>query len=210
VSWVRVDKGASARQDVIAFDITIAALDGSVLVEIEQFLVRRISDRAVISTRRSVVQSDETPSPAREATQDELLLTALRAGIRPEEGMDALRRVLAHRLAPQVLVTPLRIQALRERVDRMAAPRNTDGARFARPDLESTFAAPRNEIETKVAALWQDLLGVDRIGIADDFFQLGGQSLIAVRMFARVKKLWGVDLPWRPCSRPRRSSGWRP
>ncbi len=43
--------------------------------------------------------------------------------------------------------------------------------------------------------MWSDLLGVERVGLQDAFFDLGGHSLIAVRLFARIRKTWGVDLP---------------
>ena len=50
-------------------------------------------------------------------------------------------------------------------------------------------------MEKQLGEIWQTALGVDRIGVADDFFELGGQSLVAVRLLARMKKVWGVDLP---------------
>ena len=43
--------------------------------------------------------------------------------------------------------------------------------------------------------MWSELLGVERVGLQDAFFDLGGHSLIAVRLFARIRKMWGVDLP---------------
>ena len=43
--------------------------------------------------------------------------------------------------------------------------------------------------------MWSELLGVERVGLQDAFFDLGGHSLIAVRLFARIRKTWGVDLP---------------
>jgi thioesterase domain-containing protein/acyl carrier protein len=46
-----------------------------------------------------------------------------------------------------------------------------------------------------LAGFWQDLLGVGQVGVADSFFDLGGHSLIAVRLFAQIKKAYGVDFP---------------
>ncbi|MFP2913376.1 thioesterase domain-containing protein, partial [Pyxidicoccus sp. 3LFB2] len=54
--------------------------------------------------------------------------------------------------------------------------------------------APRDDVERKLAELWQQLLGVPRVGLKDSFFDLGGHSLIAVRLFARIKKTLGADL----------------
>src|SRR5262249_29017892 len=45
------------------------------------------------------------------------------------------------------------------------------------------------------ASVWSELLGVDAVRLQDAFFDLGGHSLVAVRLFARIRKAWGVDLP---------------
>ncbi len=43
--------------------------------------------------------------------------------------------------------------------------------------------------------MWREVLGVERVGRDDDFFELGGQSLIAVRLFTKMKKRYSIDLP---------------
>ncbi|HSL82229.1 MAG TPA: type I polyketide synthase, partial [Thermoanaerobaculia bacterium] len=55
-------------------------------------------------------------------------------------------------------------------------------------------AAPRNDVERLVAALWQEMLGTERIGIHDEFFDLGGSSLLAVGLVARLRERLGVEL----------------
>ncbi|MDQ1024653.1 amino acid adenylation domain-containing protein [Streptomyces umbrinus] len=62
------------------------------------------------------------------------------------------------------------------KIDRKALPKPPS----ERPDLADTYTAPRNEIETAIADIWSDVLGIDRIGIHDNFFDLGGHSLRAV------------------------------
>jgi acyl transferase domain-containing protein/thioesterase domain-containing protein len=66
---------------------------------------------------------------------------------------------------------------------------------FERPDLSSSFVAPRTTLERELADMWRELLGVEHIGVRDDFFELGGQSLVAVRFFSRIRKKYGIDLP---------------
>jgi nonribosomal peptide synthetase DhbF len=55
-----------------------------------------------------------------------------------------------------------------------------------RPSAESGFAAPRTDLEQRLAAVWADVLGLDRVGVHDNFFVLGGDSLEAVRTAARI------------------------
>ncbi len=57
------------------------------------------------------------------------------------------------------------------------------------------FIAPRTELEVELCQIWQQVLGIEAIGIQDNFFALGGHSLIAVRLFAEIERVWGRNLP---------------
>ncbi|NET72739.1 MAG: amino acid adenylation domain-containing protein [Sphaerospermopsis sp. SIO1G2] len=63
-----------------------------------------------------------------------------------------------------------------------------------RPDLEVSYVAPGNEIEEKLAAIWTELLGLDAVGINDNFFGLGGHSLIVTQMLSRVRQDFSVHI----------------
>ncbi|PMS18374.1 hypothetical protein C0Z18_17530 [Trinickia dabaoshanensis] len=76
------------------------------------------------------------------------------------------------------------------KLDRKALPAPSDEA-FARQDYD----APRDDVEQALAALWAELLHVDRIGRHDNFFALGGHSLLAVRLLSRLPALFGIELP---------------
>jgi amino acid adenylation domain-containing protein/non-ribosomal peptide synthase protein (TIGR01720 family) len=78
------------------------------------------------------------------------------------------------------------------KIDRGALP-----APEGRPDLGSAYAAPRTPTQEIVAAIWADVLGVERVGIDDNFFELGGHSLVATQVVARVRAALGVELPLR-------------
>lgn len=60
---------------------------------------------------------------------------------------------------------------------------------------DETFVAPRTSVEVSLAAIWSEILGVDRVGIRDSFFDLGGHSLLAVRLFAAIEREFGKKLP---------------
>jgi amino acid adenylation domain-containing protein len=77
------------------------------------------------------------------------------------------------------------------KVDRNALPAPDFSAAAA------AFAAPRNALETTLAALWSEILGLERVGIHDDFFALGGHSLLATRVMSRLRDSMGIQAPLR-------------
>ena len=71
------------------------------------------------------------------------------------------------------------------------------GERHPRPPLANPYVPPRDETEERVAGLWQELLGLERVGITDDFFELGGHSLLATQVLSRIRTAFSVDVPMR-------------
>lgn len=59
------------------------------------------------------------------------------------------------------------------------------------------FVAPRTDVESRIAAIWADILQVERVGVHDDFFQLGGHSLLATQVVSRLLAEWGIEVPLR-------------
>ncbi len=66
-----------------------------------------------------------------------------------------------------------------------------------RDDLDEAFVAPRTDIERKLAAIWQELLGLSRIGIHDVFLGVGGHSLRATQLVSRIRRDFGIEIPLR-------------
>ncbi|MFE7191739.1 amino acid adenylation domain-containing protein [Kitasatospora sp. NPDC057595] len=66
-----------------------------------------------------------------------------------------------------------------------------------RPELRAAYLAPRTEAEELVAEVWQEVLGLDRVGVHDDFFDLGGHSLLATRVVARIRAAADLGVPLR-------------
>lgn len=66
-----------------------------------------------------------------------------------------------------------------------------------RGDIETAgeYVAPRSETEQKLVDIWQDAIGIDCVGIHDDYFLLSGSSIVAAIIFARIQKVFGAKLP---------------
>src|SRR5262249_42342127 len=92
---------------------------------------------------------------------------------------------------------------LRQWVDAPAAPERggEDGGggaeRHARPGLTTPYEAPRSESEQLLVEIWQELLGLAPVGIHDNFFDLGGHSLLGIQLNARLRRAFGIDLALR-------------
>ena len=79
------------------------------------------------------------------------------------------------------------------KIDRNGLP----GPEQARTSFATEFVAPRTPIEEALADIWAGVIGIDRVGAHDDFFDLGGHSLQAIRCIAQVRNTFLVDLPLR-------------
>ena len=104
---------------------------------------------------------------------------------------DALRATLPDHMVPTafVILDALPVTAS-GKLDRAALP-------APQPTRAGGYVAPRTAAEELVAEVFAELLGVDKIGVHDDFFALGGNSLLAIRAMARIRKQIQVDIPVR-------------
>ncbi|HYP26944.1 MAG TPA: amino acid adenylation domain-containing protein [Blastocatellia bacterium] len=71
------------------------------------------------------------------------------------------------------------------KIDRRALTRMAG----ARPDLEAAFVAPRNSMEKSIALIWEQVLGLEQVGVHDNFFDLGGHSLLLGQVFSKLQKI---------------------
>src|SRR6185503_4156965 len=63
--------------------------------------------------------------------------------------------------------------------------------------VESSLTAPRNQIEEKLVKIWSELLGIEQLGVRDNFFDAGGHSLLAARLISRVRQEFEIELALR-------------
>ena len=127
--------------------------------------------------------------------------SASKDGILSAEGVEVFRRAIQAGL-PQIAVSTQnlesQIQASR-RVDAAALmdlTRGIAGAETALPSrARSGRIAPRNEVERRIAEAWQRTLGLEHVAIEENFFELGGNSLLAIQILVKVREEFAVELP---------------
>jgi amino acid adenylation domain-containing protein len=116
--------------------------------------------------------------------------------VTPEESISTnqLRKFLKQKLpeymVPNIFVT---LDALpltpNGKVDRKALP-----APNSHPQLEEAYVMPKTEAERIIAAVWQDLLQLKKVGINDNFFTIGGNSLLSISVHGKLNKIFGQEL----------------
>ncbi|HKR11123.1 MAG TPA: amino acid adenylation domain-containing protein [Pyrinomonadaceae bacterium] len=110
----------------------------------------------------------------------------------PDSLRDYLQKELPDYMIPSEFV---RLETLpltaNGKVDRRALPSLTGNS----SEGSETFIAPRDLLELRLAQIWEEILGRRPIGMKDDFFKLGGHSILAARLMARIQQLLGINLP---------------
>lgn len=127
------------------------------------------------------------------------IANAILGSLSTGEAKEAFRRILAC-TAPQMIVSTQRIDELLDRHSEFSTAQHREfleamglaRKRQERPPLGTPFVPPRTPTERQLAEIWQKLLGIDRIGVDDDFFELGGDSLLAIRILNHLNDEFGV------------------
>lgn len=127
--------------------------------------------------------------------------SAARYAMSVDAGVRAFDLALSAVEAGHVVVSSGELDArLEQWVDRKLPP-SPDGVRrplgHARPSVSTVYRAPQGEREEALAEVWQELLGIDRVGADDNFFELGGHSLLATRVVARLRETLRMRVPLR-------------
>ncbi|HEX4208950.1 MAG TPA: SDR family NAD(P)-dependent oxidoreductase, partial [Candidatus Binataceae bacterium] len=187
-SYIRIHPGSSGDDEIAIFDADILDEEGNRLVEVREFMMRRIEDGVRLSAH---LPADlRTSKPSRDQlTQPERPPDSFSA----IEGIAAYRRVLDGEWAANVVAFPSNFAAYAQAAQRAQAVghravglNGADGAPSGEP--------MRDEIERTLGQWWHELLGAESLTPQSDFFEMGGQSLTAVRLFAKIKKSYGLQL----------------
>ncbi|HEX8832388.1 MAG TPA: phosphopantetheine-binding protein, partial [Longimicrobium sp.] len=143
-----------------------------------------LSAHAAVREARVIVREDE-PGEKR-------LVAYLAGGADADELRAHLKRTLPEYMVPSAFVA----------VDALPLTPNgkLDVKALPAPDLgspEDRYVAPRTPVEEALAEIWAEVLGRERVGANDDFFALGGHSLLVIRAVSRIHEIFGFELPLR-------------
>jgi amino acid adenylation domain-containing protein/non-ribosomal peptide synthase protein (TIGR01720 family) len=111
--------------------------------------------------------------------------TSINPGIIQEKLLSILPDYMVPSHFIQIDTVPLTING---KVDKQALPESVD--------LQSTdnYVGPTNEIEEQICQIWQQVLGIERVGINENFFRIGGDSILAIQLYSRINKTLGCNL----------------
>lgn len=121
-------------------------------------------------------------------------------GIAPKDGVVVFERIVNGPNIPQVIVSTIDLTSnLSLTLDDLIAQSSlfatsTRIKRFSRPALQTIYKSPESELEISIAEIWQSLLGMESIGIDDNLFELGGDSLLGIQLLSRVRTGFSVEL----------------
>ena len=176
-SHIRSLERNEAGSEVATFDLTLLDERGAVLVEIEGFSMRLVRD---LENGLGAARTRRSAPAARKGLGEELSLE----GIAPAAGVEAFLRILSADVPPTVIVLPAGSASL------APAVKTAVSSTSSRTSFE-------DDPESVLMEFWRELLGVDRIGLDDDFFEQGGHSLLAVRLLARIEREFNkaISLP---------------
>jgi acyl transferase domain-containing protein len=201
------------RKEILACDITITDESGRPLIEIEEYLLRRINDTSAFDARPVTQSSSPAANPQPGLAADGEANRHVEAGGRENvqgllsrEGAEVFDRMMRSGLhVTQLAVATVSLKllveqsrsytgtAILEEVERVQARRR----KHPRPNLSVPYTAARNGIEQELASMWQEVLGLEEVGVHDNFFDMGGDSLLATQLIGRLGEAFQVDLSLR-------------
>ncbi|WP_020659973.1 type I polyketide synthase [Amycolatopsis benzoatilytica] len=151
--------------EAITADLSVVDEHGDLVLTVADFVMRRtdVAAAAALSSRAA----GQAGEPAE--------------GLRPEQAVDLLDRLLGADLGPRAIVSAVPLARIRQRAEAITA--------------SGSGAAPADDLETAIARVWADVLGVAEVGVDEDFAELGGNSLTAVQLISQVRSAVGVRVP---------------
>ncbi len=202
--FMRFKNGYSAAQEIITCDIDILNESGELIVEIHNFSMRLTGDVAAasIASRTSGMQRAEEydyDNFYRKFAKEDAGF--LNIGISTSEGKKVFNRIIKGFSKAQTIVSVKDLNIAIEQTNYAEQPdakkefeEEELKPRHPRPELDNDYVPPKNEVEQKLADIWQKTLNIEAVGTHDEFFALGGDSLMLIQVHTKIKEQFTTDL----------------
>lgn len=192
----------TGKPDFLTCNITIYNSMGEVLVEIHNFSMRLVENEHQLTgkEKNKISLQYETLWARLEGELKEGGTTILAEGLTVSEGKVAFRYILNNCHLPQIILSKKDVQEAISQTDYLtelqkAESEGNNQEMHERPELSHAYAEPRNEVEAQIRDIWQPVLAIRGIGIYDEFFELGGDSLLLIQLHTKIKEHFQREFP---------------
>ncbi len=178
----------------IYFDFALYDTSGELLITIKGYSFIKVGE--VSSTDTSLTETMKNDEWKAESVMEE-------DDMLPEEGKKAFSMLLGYPDLRQAIIYTLDFpldfkeskisyyrQKLLDKKRKAEQSKDIDD----RPDIDTAYEAPENEIEKSIAAIWSGVLGINKLGASDSFIELGGNSLLAIQVISGISEEFGVEV----------------
>lgn len=194
----------NAPNEIITCDIDILDGKGVQIIEIKNFSMRQVSaenSENIKNRSRSLNSFTEETQGYNSLINLSNSSNIMNSGLTSAEGRKAFEKILSGQFFNnQVIVSTKEIKEaiasagyINKKINTVAEI-DQQKTLHPRPDLPNAYSAPKSEAEKRLVPLWQNLLGIEGVGIHDEFFALGGDSLLLVQLHTKIKEMFTTDL----------------
>ncbi len=181
--------------ETLSFEITILDTAGNIILEIENYTLKKVKEDMQIGESKDKIINLSNKS------KNTITHNLKSKDIFIEEGKEAFKRFLSKNNIEQIVISTSDLHqsiidsfpTIKSAEDDEDASKKQSSA-YERPALSTPYVEPTNEIEKAISEIWQSILGIDKIGINDDFTELGGNSLLAIQTLANISDTFQVEM----------------
>lgn len=174
-SYVRLKE---QKEDQLSLDIDLLGKSGKVLVRIKGYTLKKVAINAATAAIKN----------AQEKVSQNIL---------PKEGAEVFNRFFQQCTLPQIIICAEDFNDLVKENQPSKEHKETvvekKVAKHTRPHLFTPYVAPSNEIEKAIIVIWESVLGINQLGIDDNFIELGGNSLSAIQIIAQLTEIFKME-----------------
>lgn len=192
--WALVAHHDGQEGEITTMSVLLMHDDGQEIGRISGYAMRRVDPAAMRASLAGPAAPEVGDLPG-----ESLRLTT---GITEQLGIEVLRRIVRWQPEPHLVVCPEDLHRNLHRVESLTVDLVEHGldAAFLSDSVigerlsDVPYAPPEDDLQRTLASFWSGVLGLSEIGVDDDFFELGGNSLVAVQLAARMRDQFGVDV----------------